>query len=413
MRCAIPVLLTLARAVIGLYPSYAAYGTGATYYVAVSGSNKNPGNLARPWLTIQHAANVVVGGDTVVVEPGSYATAGPILVNLGASGTADKPISFQSQVPYAAVLTGNNNVSKSAFKFGPRVAFIKIKGFDIEQFGGNAVSINGGTSSQANVNHDVVVSGNHIHHIGNYLTCSRYGHDGIFARFGSYNIVVTRNEVDHVGRTNKLADFRACSPRMGSGPDHGLYIGGHNITITNNLFHDNNAGWDIQAYGKPGVLSTGWFISNNTFGHHLTPFGSACCGNIVAWRNGGDTPSGTLSNNIFWNSPTAPFVCYPTATTGSPVWKMQNNLVNNRKAIWQGCMGATINESGEKINIDPRLVSMEAPRLNFRPQRGSPVLGAGVHNAVTVDYAGSVRPNPPSIGAFEVPPMPSASATPQ
>jgi hypothetical protein len=53
-----------------------------TYYVATNGSDSNPGTLAQPWLTIQHAANAAVAGDTVTVEPGTYATAGPILVNL-------------------------------------------------------------------------------------------------------------------------------------------------------------------------------------------------------------------------------------------------------------------------------------------------------------------------------------------
>ncbi len=46
-----------------------------TYYVDrshVSASDANPGTEALPWLTIQHAADTLVAGDTVLVKAGSY-----------------------------------------------------------------------------------------------------------------------------------------------------------------------------------------------------------------------------------------------------------------------------------------------------------------------------------------------------
>ncbi|GAG14591.1 unnamed protein product, partial [marine sediment metagenome] len=42
------------------------------YYVAKNGSDKNPGTLDLPWLTIQHAAETMVAGDTVLIKAGTY-----------------------------------------------------------------------------------------------------------------------------------------------------------------------------------------------------------------------------------------------------------------------------------------------------------------------------------------------------
>lgn len=44
----------------------------ATKYVAVTGSNTNPGSQNCPWRTIQHGLNTVQPGDTLVIGPGVY-----------------------------------------------------------------------------------------------------------------------------------------------------------------------------------------------------------------------------------------------------------------------------------------------------------------------------------------------------
>jgi hypothetical protein len=46
---------------------------GTTYYVqALTGYDGNPGTYALPWLTIQHAADVMVAGDSVLIRTGIY-----------------------------------------------------------------------------------------------------------------------------------------------------------------------------------------------------------------------------------------------------------------------------------------------------------------------------------------------------
>src|SRR5687767_13139570 len=68
-----------------------AAGSGAeTYYVAaVGGSNGNPGSIDQPWATLQHAADTVGPGDTVLVRGGDHAG-----FQIGTDGTPTQRITF-------------------------------------------------------------------------------------------------------------------------------------------------------------------------------------------------------------------------------------------------------------------------------------------------------------------------------
>src|SRR5262245_40222009 len=64
----------------------------STYYVATTGSNNNAGTTDAPWLTLQHAANQVRAGDTVIVRAGTY-----VGFDLRTDGTAAAPIQFLAE----------------------------------------------------------------------------------------------------------------------------------------------------------------------------------------------------------------------------------------------------------------------------------------------------------------------------
>src|SRR5688572_1110896 len=65
----------------------------ATYYVATGGSNASAGtSTGAAWATLQHAADRVVAGDTVIVAAGNY-----VGFDLRTSGTAAARITFQAQ----------------------------------------------------------------------------------------------------------------------------------------------------------------------------------------------------------------------------------------------------------------------------------------------------------------------------
>jgi hypothetical protein len=56
---------------------------GRSFYISTASSDKNPGTMSLPWLTIQHAANTVSAGARVDVFGGVYNEA----VNFPKSGT--------------------------------------------------------------------------------------------------------------------------------------------------------------------------------------------------------------------------------------------------------------------------------------------------------------------------------------
>ena len=72
------------------------------YVVAPTGSDGNPGTAARPFATIQKAADRARAGDKVVVKGGLYRQA----VHLHNSGTAAAPIRFVADPPGAVVVSG-------------------------------------------------------------------------------------------------------------------------------------------------------------------------------------------------------------------------------------------------------------------------------------------------------------------
>jgi parallel beta-helix repeat protein len=74
----------------------------ATYHVASTGSDANPGSLAQPFATLNRAVSAVAPGDTVLVRGGIYAQT----VNLWAQGTPAARLTFQSYPGETAILDG-------------------------------------------------------------------------------------------------------------------------------------------------------------------------------------------------------------------------------------------------------------------------------------------------------------------
>ncbi|MDR3574158.1 MAG: right-handed parallel beta-helix repeat-containing protein [Anaerolineaceae bacterium] len=61
---------------------------GQTYYVSTSGSDSSDGSNAHPWLTIQHGADKLKPGDTLLINPGIYKESGIIVSNGGTAAAA-------------------------------------------------------------------------------------------------------------------------------------------------------------------------------------------------------------------------------------------------------------------------------------------------------------------------------------
>src|SRR5262249_29322783 len=61
----------------------------STFFVATNGSDGGNGSSATPWATLQHAADTVKAGDTVIVRAGNYKG-----FDMFTSGTATAMIKF-------------------------------------------------------------------------------------------------------------------------------------------------------------------------------------------------------------------------------------------------------------------------------------------------------------------------------
>src|SRR5262245_32698313 len=67
----------------------------ATYYVATTGNDGNPGTQAQPWLTLQKAANTVVAGDTVYIRGGTYSSSS--IIQFSRRGTSGNLITWKPE----------------------------------------------------------------------------------------------------------------------------------------------------------------------------------------------------------------------------------------------------------------------------------------------------------------------------
>ncbi len=98
---------------------------GATYYVSLEGSDANPGTLALPWKTLQHACDTVETGDTVIVRGGIYTEA----LIIRRSGSPENRITFRAFPDEGPIIQG------PAYGHGTAVrihgSFIHFVGFEI------------------------------------------------------------------------------------------------------------------------------------------------------------------------------------------------------------------------------------------------------------------------------------------
>jgi len=82
----------------------------SNYYVSTTGSDTDPGSLAQPFATIQHAVNVMLPGDTCFIRGGTYREA----VDLsGVAGTSGKPITLTAYSDEEVILDGTIPISSS------------------------------------------------------------------------------------------------------------------------------------------------------------------------------------------------------------------------------------------------------------------------------------------------------------
>jgi hypothetical protein len=223
--------------------------SGASFYVAKTGSDTNSGSFTAPWLTIQHAANSVTAGATVFVETGVYNES----VNFPSSGTASKTITFQNYSGQTPVIDGTgltpagtqglvNIVSQS---------YLTISGFEIRNYTTSKAAVTPAgiwvTGSGTGLN----LLNNIVHNIT--TTSEKNGNAFGIAVYGTSSMPIS----DILISGNQVYSLK-------TGESETLNVDGNvtNFTISNNIVHDNdNIG--IDAIGFEGVGPTGFDQANH------------------------------------------------------------------------------------------------------------------------------------------------------
>lgn len=220
--------------------------SGTTYYVAQGGSDTNPGTLAEPFATLQHAANIAVAGDTVLARQGVY---NALLTPPNSGNLTQGPITFASYPGELATIDGTGLPipgGQNGLITLNNASYVIIEGFELRNYTTAKISqvplgiyIEGAGSGVQIVN-------NHIHNITTTARTSpkKCGSDafgmtvyGTKAPASISGLVISGNELDH----------------MQTGCSETLSVDGNvdGFEIVSNLVHDNdNIGMDAIGFEK-------------------------------------------------------------------------------------------------------------------------------------------------------------------
>jgi Right handed beta helix region len=352
------------------------------YYVSPDGSDRNPGKAASPFGTIQRAADVVRPGDTVIVRPGLY-TGGERIVSLEKGGAQGAWITFRSERKWGAVLDGRDGESLEAWYFGRSVAYVSVEGFEIRNLQAHGFDSYGGGV------HDLMIVGNHVHHIGRNCTDTSNGRTGASLGAGTRRVVFDGNVWHDIGRF--APGERGCFPKTEyyQNHDHGIYVAdADEITIRNNVFYNFERGWPIHRYFSRGSQVHGLVIVNNTFAG-ANPYRA---GQIILASATNDL---RIENNIF-HSPQSAAILFEDLRF--PNASVRYNMVFQGVIKEGRPSGVRFEHNWERV--DPRLIGT----TDFRLRPDSPAIDVALPLAeVTHDADGVERPRGVGydLGAYE------------
>ncbi len=402
----------------------AAKAGGNIYYVDDDCDGSGNGTIGDPWCTIQEAANAVGVGDSVLINPGSYAGG----IQVAVSGTAVNPITFKG-IGANVIIDGDGSGQD---------------GFNIEN--ADYIVIDGVTVQQASRAGVRIVLADHV--TVRNSTFIDNGKWGVFTGFADYTTVENiesygavlehgiyiSNSSDYpVIRGNRLHHNHANGLHMNG--DASLSDPGHNSDgiisfglIENNIIYENGVGGG-SGINMDGVTDT--IVRNNLlYNNHASGIsiyqidgGSGSQNNLILnntilmpsdgrWAINipdlSDTNNKIYNNILLSDHSFRGSITIPSASLAG--FESDYNIVANRLtaddgntvislAAWQG-LGfdahsfiATANE----LFVNPAA-------HDYRLKDGSPAINAGTTLAdVPTDLDGNPRPIGAAydIGAYE------------
>lgn len=188
--------------------------TGGSYYVSPTGKTTNSGTQRNPWPSVAYALGKVGGGNTIILEAGTYA---PILVPLGDGGTSAHPTVIKAQTKWQAVINGAltptvGGITTQTDGTGGNTDYVTIDGFKVVNAGTVGIALGG--------NWDIVQN------------CWVTGGKGEgIAAVAVSNDTIRNNLVEHNGTSTQS--------------DDGIYASGSGLVISGNIVR-HNAAFGVQ-----------------------------------------------------------------------------------------------------------------------------------------------------------------------
>ncbi len=323
-----------------------------TRYVSPDGDDNNSGDSRAPLRTVRAALDAAAAGDTICLRDGTYPG-----IRFRESGEPNLPITVRNEPGHSPVVQSDGVehgvLVQAAQGETYEIGWIVIAGLEIT---------NGWTGIKMHSAHDVLIQGNHIHdNVTQGILCN------------AARLTIDANVIAGNGGTE-------------SSLNHGLYMAGSDIMISNNLIIANS-GYGIQVAGypfDPEAFATqeyaearNWKIINNTIGEQYTRPG------IVLWLGG--TENALVANNVFrgnCSSIPCPMAIQDYGSSGGHT--LRNNVFDSEMLTDEPGNA----DEEDNLNLDAMLVGGG----DYHLADGSPAIGAGnLRDGPTHDLDGRLR----------------------
>jgi len=256
------VVWTLCRAMLALALTTAPIRAAEYFVSATDGNDGGPGSYSAPWLTLQHAADLVHKGDRVIVRAGNYAG-----FYLDTTGEPDLPIEFIAQ-PGVLIDQDNGRTEDGINLEG--ASYITIEGFAVTGMGRAGV--------RSVLAEFVTIRNVHAYNNNQW---------GIFTGFVD-NLLIENNETS------------------GSVLEHGIYVsnsGDYPVLRGNYSWGNHGSGIHMNGdrfQGGDGII-TGALVSGNRIYNNAASVGGGPLGGGSGINMDG-VQSSRIENNLVYNN---------------------------------------------------------------------------------------------------------------
>lgn len=386
------------RAILIALLTLSPFAGAATFFVSPAGDDGAPGTADGPFRTVAKAVERVHAGDTIILRDGLYPSEGfrsdgtggwhgyasPVIISK--AGAPGAWITLKAEHRWGATLdceTTRTHAGCDVYIYLKKTAaYWAFEDLVIRRGAYAGINTNEGASH-------IRVQGCRIENIGNRVDTGEIGIVGIgVGRDTASDWWIEGNVIHDIGRTGGRSVLNL---------DHGIYAQGTNVTIINNIFYHNVAGWHIQTTHG----ASRWLIANNTFAFP----NPAVNGHIMLWD--GDRPGSlshlTIRDNIFYGAKGSAIVALADTIKGCVI---EDNLTTASTMFGSN---TPCSESGNYVKTDPRFVNAETQPYDFHLRAGSPAAAAGREPSdVTLDFDGLLRPRQSAVdlGAYQLPGSP-------